>query len=535
IGYDAENHILYFYDGKMVYECAEKLFEKLSQKEIAAANLFFVNNTFLVFHAKPIFLLLARAGIAGLGRWRDFLLVEFLLDAGRKEFSFEKTIRRVLNKEVKTIAEALPLFAELDAQLAKELRENNLQSVYETIELPLTPILAQMETEGIICEKKTLASIGARVNKELDVLTQKIYQSVGREFNLNSPRQLGEALFVKLKIGGARIKKTKTGQFATAERELIKLKKSHPIIADILSYRELAKLKTTYIDALPALIGSDNRLHTTFNQVGTSTGRLASENPNLQNIPIRSELGREIRSAFVAEKGWKFLGFDYSQLELRIAASLSGDKKMIQAFQDGVDIHRLTASEINNMPIEQVTPELRQRAKTFNFGILYGMGPRSFSEGANISLDEAKAFQQEYFHDFSSLAEYLETTKEFARNNGFVQTAFGRRRYLPNIISPNIRDSAEAERMAINMPIQGTAADIIKFAMIKIDQWMREKGIGDSVRMLLQIHDELIFEVRENVVSEARAQIKKIMETVWQSSVHLRVDSFEGNNWAELK
>ncbi len=535
MGYDAENHNLHLYSSKEMYSCSDTLFEKFSEKEKEVINSFFANNTFLVFNAKPIFILLERSGIAVTKLWQDFLLAEFLLDAGRKEYSFERTIHRVLNKEVKTLIEALPLFAALEKRLTKELKESNLQVVYETIELPLTPILAGMESRGIKCEKKTLADIGKRVNKKLELLTKKIYQVAGEKFNINSPRQLGEVLFVTLKIGGARIKKTKTGQFATAERELVKLKNTHPIIADILSYRELMKLKTTYIDALPALIASDGRLHTTFNQIGTSTGRLASENPNVQNIPIRSEIGREIRQAFVAEEGWNFLGFDYSQLELRIAASLSEDKKMIQAFRDGVDIHRLTASEINNIPLAEVTHELRQRAKTFNFGILYGMGPRSFAEGAGISMDEAKAFPEEYFHDFSLLAEYLEKTKEFARNNGYVETAFGRRRYLPNIVSPNIRDAAEAERMAINMPIQGTAADIIKLAMIQIDRWVRENKLSDSVRMLLQIHDELIFEVKENIVLDAKKEIKKIMESVWKSPAPIVVDVFEGNNWAELK
>ena len=299
----------------------------------------------------------------------------------------------------------------------------------------------------------------------------------------------------------------------------------------------LSKLKSTYIDALPELTDKKTgRIHTTFNQAVTATGRLSSANPNIQNIPVMTELGREIRKAFVADTGFLFVSFDYSQIELRVAAHIANDEKMIEAFRKGLDIHKMTAAEIFNVPLEKVTPEQRRSAKTLNFGVLYGMGSGAFSEGTGMSREDAKKFIDEYFHDFSGIKKYIEDTKRLAEERGYVETIFGRRRYIPEIHSPNWQLKREAERMAINMPIQGSATgDIIKLAMIKVDGWVQKERLEDGVRMLLQVHDELLFEIKKDLVKTAIPKIKEIMEMAATLKVPLVVDVRAGPNWGEAQ
>ena len=291
------------------------------------------------------------------------------------------------------------------------------------------------------------------------------------------------------------------------------------------------------MDSLQKLVDKKTgRLHTTFNQTGAVTGRLSSSDPNLQNIPIMTELGREVRKAFVAEKGYSLVSFDYSQIELRVAAHMADDKKMIQAFAQGVDIHALTASAIYGVSLDKVTPEARRAAKTLNFGVLYGMGPQAFSEATGMSREESKKFINEYFKNFSGVAEYIAATKHFAESNGYVETLFGRRRYLPEINSPNWQIKREAERMAVNMPIQGTATgDIVKMAMIGLDQWLKKEDLENEVRMLFQVHDELVFEIKELVLKKFVPEIKRIMESVAELKVPLVVDVKAGRNWGEQK
>ena len=420
-------------------------------------------------------------------------------------------------------------------KLSAELEKSGLAKIFKEIEEPLTGVLAQMQKEGILLDAKLLKNLSKKYQQELDVLTSEIHKIAGEEFNINSTKEMRRILFEKLKLDTKKIKKTGGGEKSTRFSELLKLKGLNPIIDAILKYRELAKLKSTYVDALPELVGEDGRIHTTFLQTGTATGRLASRDPNLQNIPIRTELGREVRAAFTAPKGKAILTADYSQIELRIAAILSGDKKMKEAFIEGKDIHTMTASEVFNTPEKKVTSEMRRRAKVINFGILYGMGKRALAENLGISQDEAELYIREYFSDFEGIRSYAERVKNDARRKGYVETMFGRKRFLPEINSPMQFMRSEAERMAVNSPIQGTAADIIKKAMIKI-QDMIEKDFGaKKLKMILQIHDELLFEAEAGALKEAARRVKDIMEGVLKTDIPIKVELSYGPNWSELE
>ena len=418
----------------------------------------------------------------------------------------------------------------------KKLSDGRLREVFNAIEMPLISVLHRMEERGISLDSAFLRKISGEVSGKIKKLEKEIISLAGEEFNINSTQQLSRILFEKLEIGTKGLKKTqKGGKISTRESELEKLKGAHPIIASILSYRELAKLESTYIDALPALVNpKTGRIHTTFNQTGTSTGRLSSQDPNLQNIPIMSDYGKEIRKAFVASPGYVLVSFDYSQIELRVAAHMADDKKMIEAFRAGRDIHAATASEIFNIPLGSVTPKQRRAAKTLNFGILYGMGASALSESAGMGRGEARAFIDEYFRDFSGIARYIQETKEFAEANGYVETLFGRRRYIPEIHSSNWQVKREAERMAVNMPIQGTATgDIVKLAMIKIDEWVQQEKLEEKVRMLLQVHDELVFELEKEFADEAVKKINALMEGAAILKVPLVVDVSISPNWGK--
>ncbi|MDO8600247.1 MAG: DNA polymerase I [bacterium] len=490
----------------------------------------------LITHDLKAFLKLAPFA-EGWGTFFDCKLAWFIADPGRRDYSLGKLVSWFLQKDVADIStgDLLALLPRIARRLRDDLEKNQLLRIFEEFEMPLPVILAAMERWGIGIDTGYLLKLSQKTKKEIGILEEKIYKNAGESFNINSSQQLSEILFTKLGLGkSARIKKTGTGRLSTNIDQLSRMQKEHPIIPFLIEYRELAKLQSTYIEALPKLVDLGGRIHTTFHQTGTVTGRLSSSDPNVQNIPTKTLRGKEIRAAFVAEKGFSFLAFDYSQLELRIAAHLAGDKKMIDAFTRGMDIHTLTAAEVNDTTIEKVTPEMRRAAKALNFGILYGMGVRSFAESAGIPLEQAKKFFSEYFSDFSGIANYIAETKEKARIEGYVETAFGRRRYLPQLFSGGFREVAEAERMAVNAPIQGTAADILKRAMIRIWAAFAEDFKRGDLRMLLQVHDELIFEAREEKSEHYKTEIKKIMESCFEGAVPFPVDAHEGKTWAEL-
>lgn len=423
-----------------------------------------------------------------------------------------------------------------------EVKKKNLEKVYEEIEAPIIPVIKKMEDHGVILDTKYLKNLSSEYHKKLDILEKEIYKLAGEEFNIKSPKQLSEILFTKMGLPTKGIKKSASGGYSTDISTLEKLEEEFEIIKKIIDFRELQKLLSTYIDTLPLLVKEDGRLHAEFIQHGSSTGRFSSNNPNLQNIPTRSDLGRAIRNAFVAEKGFKFVSFDYSQIELRIAAMFSGDDYMIKTFNEGKDIHAAVAAKVFNVPEDKVDREMRRMAKIINFGILYGMGVLALKKNIGTSKEEAQKFYDEYFEQFSSIKNYLDDTKNFVRKFGYTETLFKRRRYFGGINStlPFIR--AMAERMAINAPIQGTSADIIKLAMKMADERMEKEGLDNKVFPILQIHDELIYEIEESVADKASKIIKDTMEHVLENSfikykpeVPLEVNFAIGDNWGELK
>ena len=392
-------------------------------------------------------------------------------------------------------------------------------------------ILAKMELAGISLDTDWLSRESVDLENDLRELEQKIFELSGEEFNMNSPKQLGEILFEKLKLD-PKAKKTKTGQYSTSEEVLQKLAYKHEIIQHILKYRTYQKLKSTYVDALPSEIEpKDNRVHTTFSQTTAATGRLSSLNPNLQNIPIRTARGQQIRGAFVAEEGKKIISADYSQIELRLIAELSGEDNMIKAFQNGEDIHASTASKLFKIPLDQVDKTQRSQAKTVNFGIIYGQGAFALAEQTGLSRTEAKQMIDSYYENYPKLKIFMTEQVEKARKNGFVETILGRKRHLKDINSNNFVVRGHAERNAVNAPIQGSAADIIKVAMIDIDRALSEGGF--KTKMLLQVHDELLFEVPEEEIEPIKALIKEKMESAMKTKVPLIVEVGVGNNWLE--
>lgn len=436
-------------------------------------------------------------------------------------------------------------FSEAFDKIKKDLEKEGLMYTYENIELPIMPIIKSMEDRGISVDKKYLNDVSVEYHKELDILEKDIYKLAGHEFNVNSPKQLGEILFDEMKIhegSGVRMKKTAGGARSTKESELEKYKDTHPIIAKVLEYRELQKLLSTYIDSLPNMIKEDGRIHAKFIQAGTTTGRFSSADPNLQNIPIKTEKGKKIRYAFVASEGYRLASFDYSQIELRVAALLSQDKYFINTFKEGRDIHTAVAMRVFDVAEEDVTHDMRRRAKVINFGILYGMGVTALRENLGGERKDAQIFYDNYFAQFPSIAGYLESIKTFAKTHGYTETLFGRKRYFPGIKSPLPFVRAMAERMATNAPIQGTAtADIVKIGMKRVDDALRESGLAPYVHLLLQVHDELIFEIEEKYVDRVLPIIKEAMENAipveflkGMESVPLVVSSDIGGNWGEL-
>ncbi len=431
-------------------------------------------------------------------------------------------------------------FEEAYKELTKRLAEiPTLLRVYEEIEKPLIAIVDQMRVCGVRIDVGVLEKLRSTYRAELEGIEKGIYEMAGREFNVSSPKQLGEVLFDELGLIVKGQKKTATGQRSTKESELEKIQDLHPIIGEVLKYRGLQKLLGTYIEAIPPLLDGDNRLHAEFLQTGAVTGRMASQNPGLQNIPIRTEQGRAIRAAFIPRKGYTLVGLDYSQIELRIAAILSGDEKLCEIFRSGRDVHTEVASAVMGVPASEVDREMRRRAKIINFGILYGMGVNALKAQLGTSIGEAQQYLEDYFVTFSRLKEYLEETKGYARKNGYTETMFGRRRQFPEMKSPLPYVRAQAERMAINAPIQGTQADIIKLAMVRVDAWLREKGMRDDAHLLLQVHDELVFEVRNESLTEIAQGIERIMETTLtdeeRKDVPIIAEAKAGPNWGAME
>lgn len=414
---------------------------------------------------------------------------------------------------------------------APQLRKENLEDLFFKVEMPLMKVLAKMELEGIALDKKWLEQESIDLENDLRQLEKTIFELSGEEFNMNSPKQLGEVLFEKMQLD-PKAKKTKSGQYATSEDILQKLSSKHEIIKHILEYRTYQKLKSTYVDALPLQIDkNDHRVHTNFSQTTAATGRLASVNPNLQNIPIRTLRGQQIRGAFVANPGNKLIAADYSQIELRLIAAISEEENMIKAFQNGNDIHASTASKLFHIPLEEVTKTQRSQAKTVNFGILYGQGAFALAEQTGLSRKEAKEMIESYFETYPNLKKYMANQVVKAQEMGYVETILNRKRHLKDINSANFVVKAHAERNAVNAPIQGSAADVIKLAMIKIDEQLTEQNL--KTKMLLQVHDELVFEAPEEELKTVTALIKKEMETAYETTVPLLVEVGVGDNWLE--
>ncbi|MBU4320494.1 MAG: DNA polymerase I [Nitrospinae bacterium] len=496
-------------------------------------------------------MMLKQEGVVTKGRLYDTMLASYLINPNKPNHSLEgvafeylsrrkRTFAEVLNKKksfadvfveeaTKYSAEDALLAFELKDILFEKLKEAGLERVYFDIEAPLIPVLSDMEEAGVKIDVDKLNDISKELARELDSTQRRIFFLSGEEFNINSPKQLAKVLFHSLGLKPG--KKTKTG-FSTDVSVLEELAMSHELPREILNWRSLNKLKTTYVDALPALINpKTGRVHTSFNQTATATGRLSSSNPNMQNIPIKGEWGKRIRETFIADKGNLLLSADYSQVELRILAHLSKDEVLIDAFSKGIDVHAKTASEIFGVTVDKVTDEMRRTAKTVNFGVIYGMSPFGLSEALSIPHEEAKKYIEKYFERHPGVKQYIEATLSEVRQKGYTVTLAGRRRPIPEIRSQNSNTRAQAERLAVNSPIQGSAADIIKIAMINIREKLKEEKL--TARMILQVHDELLFEAPESELNSVRDMIKREMEGAAKLLVPLRVDIGAGRNWAE--
>ncbi|XYH09927.1 DNA polymerase I [Aquimarina macrocephali] len=456
-------------------------------------------------------------------------ITELIGKKGKNQLSFRQV---PIDKQTEYAVEDADITFQLKEHFAPELTEAKTVSLFKDIEIPLLRVLADMEVEGINLDKDFLQSLSEELDSDVKTLEQKIYTAAGEEFNIASPKQLGVILFEKMKLVD-KPKKTKTGQYSTAEDVLSYLAKDHEIIQDILDFRGLSKLKSTYVDALPAQVDENTgRVHTDYMQTVAATGRLSSNNPNLQNIPIRTERGRQVRKAFVPRnEEHTLLAADYSQIELRIIAALSKEETMIEAFKNGEDIHASTAAKVFNVPIEDVSREQRGNAKTVNFGIIYGVSAFGLSNQTSLSRSEAKELIDTYYKTYPKLRNYMSEQVDFARENGYVQTVLGRRRYLKDINSANAIVRGAAERNAVNAPIQGSAADIIKIAMINIHKKLKEGNY--KTKMLLQVHDELVFDVFKPELETIKTLIKTEMENAYTLEVPLDVDLGLGNNWLE--
>jgi DNA polymerase I len=480
---------------------------------------------------KSVLLELGRLGISARGFVHDVALYAFLLDADPSGCTIEEQARRQLDLKLGPAAEQhADIALELWRRLSPAVDARGMRTLYADIELPLAQVLARMETAGIRIDTVELARLSSLMEGEIARLTAEIHALAGKPFNIASPQQLGRVLFEDLKLPPP-AKSGKGKAISTAAGVLETLAADHEIVRKVLEYRQLTKLKGTYVDALPALLGSDRRLHTSFNQTGAATGRLSSSNPNLQNIPIRTSLGREIRAAFVPRDGWKLLVADYSQIELRLLAHLSGDPLLVESFRSGDDIHTRTAAEVMGVPPLMVTPEARRDAKAVNFGIVYGISDFGLAQQLGIPRAEAKRYIEGYFKRYHGVKTFIAKTIEEVRQSGVTRTLFGRERPIPDINSSNASARGFAERTAVNSPLQGTAADLIKLAMVRIDAALA----GFQARMLLQVHDELVFECPPGEVEALGLMVKREMEGVVELQVPLVADLGSGDNWRDAK
>jgi DNA polymerase-1 len=485
---------------------------------------------------------LNRAGISIENLTDDLMIGAYLLDPGRGRYDLRMIAPSEFGIETPNVilsnwsatqyetTETADLIFQLTPSIRKRIKENGLEKVYRDIEMPLIPILYEIEMNGMKVDASILRHFSDFISTEIKKTAEKIYEIAGRTFNINSPKQVAEVL---QDLNIATSKKTATGQIATSKDILNELANEYEIAKLIVEYRELEKLKATYADALPDLIEDDGRIHGNLNQTVTATGRLSSSDPNLQNIPIRTELGRQIRKAFVPERGNKLISADYSQLELRILAHMTQDEVMLEAFRNGEDIHAKTARLVFGAKTDEELKEKRRLAKIVNFSIAYAVEPYGLSQRVGISKTEAKKLIEDYYKTYKGVRKYMEEIPKIARQNGYVASLFGRRRYLPAINDKNATVRARAEREAINMPIQGTASDIVKIAMIKTDAALKKAGL--STKMIMQIHDELLFESAEVEVEEAMRLIKAEMESAVELAIPLTVEIHAGNNWMEIK
>ena len=483
---------------------------------------------------KSALLALDKLGVEGAGFEHDIMLYAFLLDADPSGCPLEEQARRRLDLKLGAApAQQADIALEIYNLLRPAVVERGFEKLYAEIELPLARVLARMERVGVAIDPTELARLSELMERDIARLTAEVHALAGKPFNISSPQQLGRILFEDLKLP-APVKYGKGKTISTAADVLEDLAADHEIVRKVLEYRQLTKLKGTYVDALPALIDPQTgRLHTSFNQTGAATGRLSSSNPNLQNIPIRTELGREIRAAFVPRAGWKLIVADYSQIELRLLAHMSRDEVLVEAFRNGEDIHTRTAAEVMGVPPLMVTPEARRNAKAVNFGIVYGISPFGLAAQLGIPQREAQVYIENYFARYAGVRKFIEATKAEVRRTGVTRTLLGRERPIPDINSRNPAARGFAERTAVNSPLQGTAADLIKLAMVRIDRAMERRG--GQAAMLLQVHDELVFEAPADEAAEVAALAKREMEQVYPLEVPLLVDVGIGDNWRDAK
>ena len=480
----------------------------------------------------------------------DTAIAAYLVDPAKNEYTIEKLASEyfgtVIEKpEVKQLsllddvetdrseylAKCAVALGVLNERIGDKIKENGQEKLYQEVELPLVTVLAHLEINGFLVDDHQLKEFADKLGEKIDALTNEIYMLAGEEFNINSPKQLGVILFEKLELKP--VKKTKTG-YATNADVLEKLRDKHPIVNFIMEYRQLAKLKSTYCDGLTAVVNPNtHRIHSVFTQTVTVTGRLSSTEPNLQNIPTRTELGREIRKMFVAKEGYVLVDADYSQIELRVLAHIANDETMINAFRNNEDIHAVTASQVLGIPLEDVTKEQRSSAKAVNFGIVYGIGEFSLAQDLHISVKEAKAYIESYLEKYHGVRNYMESIKEQAKKDGYVKTMLNRIRYIPELKSPNYNIRQFGERVALNTPIQGTAADIIKLAMVRVDNRLINEGLKS--KLILQVHDELIVEAHKDEVDKVKQILSEEMQSAMELNVPLKVDMSTGHSWYDAK
>ena len=509
-------------DGEKVYEAAwnrcgenyDRLLRAVFSPEVKKAG----------HNIKDLMGLLMKEGLSTEGFVFDTALAAYLLEATESDYAPERISVRYAGRELSGAEAVFALYPTLDAKM----KELGMEKLYYDIELPLCRVLSEMEESGFYVDRKALYDFGESLNAGINALQESIWSHAGHEFNINSPKQLGAVLFEELMLPYG--KKTKTGWSTNAD-VLEKLQDKHPIVKEVLDYRMLTKLKSTYAEGLLKVISQDGRIHTSFQMTVTATGRLSSTEPNLQNIPVRKELGAQIRNMFVAAPGMMLVDADYSQIELRLLAHISGDQAMKEAFLSGEDFHTVTASKVFGVPVEQVTPTLRSRAKAVNFGIVYGISAFSLAQDIGVYTNEAKAYMEAYLERYHGVRDYMKNIVESAKEKGYVSTIYGRRRYLPELKSSNFNMRSFGERVALNMPVQGTAADIIKLAMVNVHRRLKETGL--KARLILQVHDELIVECPGEEAEQVRDILTEEMENAAHLSVPLVAEAHIGHSWAE--